>query len=433
MQTAVQPPTDQWAPLGAYVHVPFCNRRCGYCNFTLIAGRNDLVDAYLDCLERELRHALTYPRPVNTIFIGGGTPTFLPPAQLDALLKIIARWLPLQDSGEYSCEANPIDCKPECLGLLRDAGVNRLSLGGQSFNDQKLLRLERDHTGNELQRAIELASHFFDNLSVDLIFAVHGEKLTDWQRDLNIALSLPIQHLSNYGLTIEKGTTFFSRMLKGDLIELDADRQLDMYLAAIDQLQNAGWKHYEVSNFCQPGYQCRHNVGYWSGKCWWGFGPGASSCLTRTWIEGNFGSEFACLPIKSSLAEDRGLSTHARYPPDPAVTQWALATNHRSTTEYIKRIRSGRNPQAEIEWLNLEQWIRQRLVFGLRQIDGIQLNELADLWGDSVEPLFEPYLSHYIRQGWLRYDGPSLQLTRQGLVISDSLWPDLLSESTEVS
>ncbi|MBX3422422.1 MAG: radical SAM family heme chaperone HemW [Pirellulaceae bacterium] len=390
-------------PRSVYVHVPFCRRRCGYCNFTLIAGRDDLMAAYLDCLERELRRQLHGPHPVQTLFVGGGTPTHLPAEHLCRLLELLNQWLPVQPGGEYSCEANPLDCSPQLLGLLREGGVNRLSVGGQSFSDPKLQRLERDHSGRQLIGALELAAQYFENLSLDLIFASPGESLQDWQQDLVQALQLPLTHLSTYGLTIERGAAFYGLAQRGQLSEVPTEIQLEMYLHTLDQLGDHGWQHYEVSNFCLPGFQCRHNVAYWRGQSWLAFGPGAASLLASDWAE--------CIDEHATARLE---------------VQWALSTNHRSTTQYVKRLRSGQSPIAEQEWLDRQQVLRQRLVFGLRQLAGVDLRQLAIDWGQPVEPLLEPQLSRYLEQGWLELVGNQLRLTRAGLVVSDSLWPDWL-------
>lgn len=395
----------------AYVHVPFCKHRCGYCNFTLVAQRDDLIDQYLNCLAIEMEQKLTAPQAVDTLFIGGGTPTHLDERQLERLLQLLTRWMPLNDGGEFSCEANPLDCTPQKLNCLRQHGVNRLSLGGQSFHDAKLKRLERDHSGVQLREAIERSRNFFENLSLDLIFAAPGETLENWQREIATALATPITHLSTYGLTIEPGANFFGRLLRGDLTELDADLQLAMYHHTIDTLAAAGWTHYEVSNFCRSGFECFHNQAYWQGLPWLAFGPGAASFLPlerRSNVEGSVGG------IETDDAENATTAVGVR------------ATNHRSTTQYIRLIRSGQSPIHERDELTLEQIVRERLVFGLRQLAGVDWNELASLWPSDLEQLFQPYLQRYLEAGWLERVGSRLRLTRSGLVISDGLWPDLL-------
>ncbi len=394
----------------AYIHVPFCRHRCGYCNFALVAGRDDLFDDYLDCLEIELSRRLPAPWPVQTLFLGGGTPTHLPSDRLKRLLELLGYWLPVQSDGEYSVEANPLDCTKSCLTDLRSAGVNRLSLGGQSFDDEKLQTLQRDHNGSQLLTVLDLAKDYFQNLSLDLIFGVPGESLDQWRQDVCMALDSPIVHLSTYGLTIERGANFYGRTLRGRLSELDSETQLSMYLLAIERLTSAGWQHYEVSNFSNPNYECRHNQVYWQGRYWWGFGPGAASFLPTT------------------MAED-GLSQDKTVLPSRHQSEYSEAvrmTNHRSTTQYLRRMQQGISPIAEREPIDRQQAVRERLVFGLRQRAGIDLRELDTMYGSDASQLFKPHLARFLELGYLEQSGTQLRLTQSGLVISDSLWPDLL-------
>ncbi len=374
----------------AYVHIPFCRHRCGYCNFTLVAGRDELANAFLHALTLEIDYKLAElqlatPLPLDTLFMGGGTPSHLSSQQLDRLLRILCDRFTLAPKAEFSCEANPLDCTDEKLVLLRAAGVNRLSIGGQSFDDQKLRRLERDHTHRELREAIERARLQFPSVSLDLIFAAPEESLVGWRSDLAQAIATQVEHVSTYGLTIERGSAFYGLMQHGSLLELDADLQLDMYHAAIDDLTSAGFEHYEVSNFAKAGHSCRHNEAYWLGEPWLAFGPGAAS-----------------------------------------FTRSVRAVNHRSTTTYIRRLLAGQSAVAESESLNLEQVVRERLVFGLRRMAGVDLSDLSEVWGSDVESLFQPALQAYVERGWLARTGSHVALTRTGLVISDSLWPELL-------
>ncbi len=380
------------AARSAYVHVPFCRHRCGYCNFTLVAGRDDLVPAYLAALATEFAQRLGQPRVVDTIFLGGGTPSHLSAKSLAELLRLIAHWLPLQSLGEYSCEANPLDCTAERLALLRSYGVNRISLGGQSFDDDKLRQLERDHSGRQLAQAIDNCAASFPRVSLDLIFAAPGESLVTWQSDVARGLASPIGHLSTYGLTIERGSAFYGRSLRQELNESTDDVQLDMYEHAIDALSSRGWEHYEVSSFALPGQRCRHNEAYWLGAPWWAFGPGAASF--------------------EHAADGQA---------------FVRRVNHRSTTAYLRKLASGADAVAESEQLSREEVLRERLVFGLRRLEGVSLTELSQWWGSPVGELFEPHLSRYIDRGWLQQKGDQLSLTRAGLVISDGLWPELLT------
>ncbi len=390
----------------AYIHVPFCRHRCGYCNFTLVAGRDDLIEAYLEALGRELGQ-LGESHEVDTLFFGGGTPTHLPPEQLQRLFGIVRRWLPLAPGGEFSVEANPIDLAkgsgvfggkhsgkiekeippktPDPLGVLRDAEVTRISLGAQSFSPRKLALLERDHSPADIERAYRAARDFAKSVSIDLIFGVPGESLANWKQDLQAALALAPDHISTYGLTFEKGTSFWSRLSHGDLSRADEDTERQMYEAAIDTLTAAGYEHYEVSNFARPGHRCRHNENYWLGGQHFAAGPGAARFIG-------------------------------------GVRQ----TNHRSTTTYISRVLSGQSPIAETEQLGREDAARERLVFALRRLEGIDTSEFAANTGFSVEDLGGGVLTRLIDHGLLELAASRLRLTRQGLMVSDSIWPEFL-------
>jgi oxygen-independent coproporphyrinogen-3 oxidase len=262
-------------PRAAYIHVPFCRHRCGYCNFTLVAGRDDLIGDYLRAIQLELTQLET-PREVDTLYFGGGTPTHLGTSQFERLAKIALRWHPLADGYEWTVEANPADINPPMVELLAALGVTRLSLGGQSFRPEKLRLLERDHDATQIRSAAALALRFNMQLAVDLIFATPNETLDNWSRDLDTALALAPHHISTYGLTFERGTAFWSRRLRRDLTEVDEGLQRDMYALAIDRLVAAGYEHYEVSNFAQPGCRSRHNETYWSGAGYFAAGPGAA-------------------------------------------------------------------------------------------------------------------------------------------------------------
>ncbi|MBI3837837.1 MAG: radical SAM family heme chaperone HemW [Planctomycetia bacterium] len=372
-------------PRAAYVHVPFCRHRCGYCNFTLVAGRDDLIDDYLRAIELELQ-SLGEPREVDTLFFGGGTPTHLPPESLGRLIRAVRGWFPLAEGYEFSVEANPADTNREMVDLLAASGVNRLSLGGQSFDAAKLRTLERDHTGDRLRQAVELAKAKIASVSLDLIFGVPGENLEVWQADLAAALALEPDHVSTYGLTFERGTAFWSRLIEGELGRLDEELERAMYAAAIDRLTASGFEHYEVSNFARPGHRCRHNEVYWSGESYFAVGPGA-----------------------------------ARY------VQGRREMNHRSTTTYLKRVLAGQSPVADSETLAPADRAREMLVFALRRLEGIERTAFAAKTGYQLDSLVGEPLSRMTALGLLEDDGNRLRMTREGLFVSDAIWPKFLN------
>ena len=240
------------SPRAAYVHVPFCQHRCGYCNFALIAGRDDLIESYLQATRLEMQ-ALRHPHLVDTLFIGGGTPSHLPPKDLRQLLSIVSEWFLLAAGGEFSIEANPSDITEETAEILACAGVTRVSLGAQSFALDKLRILERSHSANDIDRAVTILKQYDSVISLDLIFGAPQETLSIWKNDLKMALDLKPDHLSTYGLTFEKGSMFYGRLLRGDLNRIDETTDLQMYEFAIECLIGSGFEHYEVSNFSRPG------------------------------------------------------------------------------------------------------------------------------------------------------------------------------------
>jgi oxygen-independent coproporphyrinogen-3 oxidase len=371
-------------PRAAYLHVPFCIHRCGYCNFSVVAGRDDLVDSYLQAIAKELSW-LGQPCEVDTLYFGGGTPTYLPAAQLQQLCDTVLTWHPLAEGYEWTVEANPGDLDEDRIRVLAEAGVNRLSLGAQSFRDSKLKLLERDHQADDIYKAVNLARQAVMSISLDLIFAAPGETLAQWQDDLDKAIRLRPDHISTYGLNYERGTTFWNRRNRGELASVAEELERDMYVSAIERLQGIGYEHYEISNFAKPGCRSRHNETYWSGDGYYAAGPGA-----------------------------------ARY------VNGFRETNHGSTSAYLKRVLAGNSPVAERESLDQEQRAREYLVFGLRRLEGVTRQRFIQRTGLCLDDLAGAEISRFVEAGMLADDGESLSLTRQGLLISDALWPDFL-------
>jgi oxygen-independent coproporphyrinogen-3 oxidase len=372
-------------PRSAYIHVPFCRHRCGYCNFTLVAGRDDLLDPFLRALATELSWLNATPE-IDTLYFGGGTPTHLPPEPLCRLIELVRRRFVLAEGCEFSVEANPLDVTPERLGVLRDGGVTRISLGVQSLAGRKLALLERDHGPADVADAVSRARATLSAVSVDLIFGAPGESLAEWRSDLQSAMQLQPDHVSVYGLTWERGTTYWGRRLRGELEPCAEETERAMYETAIDMLVANGYEHYEVSNFARPGFRCRHNEVYWTGGTYFAAGPGAAS----------------------HVAGRRTL-------------------NHRSTTTYIRRVLSGASPVCESEALSAEDSARERLVFGLRRLEGVASDQFLAETGFDLASMGGEAIARFVDEGWLEWRDARLRLTRDGLLISDSLWPELLS------
>jgi coproporphyrinogen III oxidase-like Fe-S oxidoreductase len=269
--------------------------------------------------------------------------------------------------------------------MLVDLEVTRLSLGGQSFRAEKLQLLERDHAGADITAAVNWALAAGMQVSLDLIFATLDETLAEWEADLDAAIALEPHHVSTYGLTFEQGTAFWNRKSRGDLAEVDEELQREMYALAIDRLVAAGYEHYEVSNFARPDCHSRHNQVYWSGEGYFAAGPGA-----------------------------------ARY------VNGIRETNHRSTTAYLKSVLSGQSHVAEREELTAEARARELLVFSLRRIGGVSRTDFRNRSNYGIEELIDAPLKKFINFGLLADDGERIRLTREGLFVSDAIWPEML-------
>ena len=371
-------------PRSAYIHVPFCAHRCGYCDFTLVAGRDDLAESYLNALDAEIQRTNCCDR-LDTLFIGGGTPTHLDVEQLERLLGMLRTRFDLAADVEFSVEANPAGLGDDKLAVLADAGVNRVSLGVQSFDDSDLVVLERDHRRAELDECLERVLRRFSNVSLDLIFAVPGQTLAGWLDSLHSALALNLQHLSTYGLTFEKGTSYWSRRHAGTLQQTADELERDMYAAAIDTISAAGFEQYEISSFARPGFECRHNQVYWTGLPYQGFGPGAASYLDGRRI-----------------------------------------CNHRSTTTWIKRVLNGCTGRAEVEELQTDDRAREFLVLSLRRLTGISRERFHATTGQRLDATSGAQLERLVQRGLIHDDGHRVQLSREGLFLFDTVAGDLL-------
>jgi oxygen-independent coproporphyrinogen-3 oxidase len=372
-------------PQSAYVHIPFCRHHCGYCDFAIAVGRDHLADRYLDALDAELA-TLGQPHPVRTLFLGGGTPTHLDARQLQRLLTDLARWLPLQPGHEFSIEANPESLDSEKVAVLAAFGVNRVSLGAQSFHPHLLRVLERPHSPEEVAGAVQrLRRGGIEQLSLDLIFGVPGQTLREWRDDLEHALALGTDHVSTYGLTYEKGTPLWKRRERGAVRPLDEDAELALYRDAIDTLEQAGFEHYEISSFARPGRRCRHNEMYWANWAYLGFGMGA-----------------------------------ARY------VNGRRELNTRDLSAYIRKVLAGESPTFQTEELPPEDRARETLAVGLRRAEGIERGAFHHQTGFDLDRLAGPAIRRHVELHLLHDDGERVALTRQGKYVADSVIEDLL-------
>jgi oxygen-independent coproporphyrinogen-3 oxidase len=376
-------PPWQW-PRAAYVHVPFCAHHCGYCDFAIAVGRDDRIDAYVDAGAAELS-GLGRPRPVQTIFIGGGTPTHLPAPALARLLTAIRRWLPLEQGGEFSVEANPESLDDDRVAVLAEYGVTRVSLGAQSFEPAILRVLDRRHDPDAVARAIERVRGQFALVSLDLIFAVPGQTEAQWRRDLARVVELGADHVSTYGLTYEKGTPLWKDRRRGRVVPLGEEAELALYAAAIDTLEAAGFEHYEISNFARPGRRCRHNQVYWANEAYFGFGMGAARYLLGR----------------------RELNT-------------------RDLSAYLRRVAAGRPAAFQSEELPPPERARETMAVQLRRSEGIDRGRFREQTGFELDAVAGPTLGGLVELGLLDDDGRRVCLTRRGMYVADAVIERLL-------
>ena len=382
----VAEPRPSWLwPRAAYVHIPFCAHKCGYCDFASVAGVDALADRYLDALEREMA-GLNGPHPVETIFIGGGTPTRLDAGQLARLLGMVRKTFPLDSGGEWTVEANPGTLDAEKADVLVEGGVDRVSLGAQSFRPETLRVLERDHAPEEVGRALKLVRPRFARWSIDLIFGVPGSSLDDWTRDLETALGFGPDHLSCYGLVYEKGTALWKQWNAGLVRELDEETERAMFSHTRERLTEAGLVPYEISNFARPGHESRHNLVYWTNDAYFGVGLGA-----------------------------------ARY------VEGLRASNTRDLPAYIKRMEVGEDPTGPRETLSAEARARETAVLMLRRlIVGIDRPDFQRRTGWSLDELAAPVVARHVAGGLLEDNGRRVRFTSDGVLLADSVLCDLL-------
>ena len=373
-------------PRAAYVHVPFCAHKCGYCDFASLAGADHQADRYLAALEREMAMSLGTPQEVETIFVGGGTPTRLDAPGLARLTAAIRHWLPLAPGGEWTVEANPGTLDAEKADVLARGGVNRISLGAQTFHPELLRVLERNHLPEDVGRAIDLVRPRFPRWSFDLIFGVPGSTSAQWLADLDTALALDPSHLSCYGLVYEKGTALWKQQQAGAVRALDEEVERTMFAQTIDRLVGAGLAMYEISNYARPGQECRHNLVYWANDAYFGFGLGA-----------------------------------ARY------VRGVRSVNTRDLSAYLRRIEAGEPATGPTETLDPEARARETTMLMLRRTAlGLDRDDFARRTGFNIDTLAAPALRRAVALGLLEDDGRRIRLTHDGLFVADSVLCEFL-------
>ena len=371
---------------GIYIHIPFCKRRCIYCDF-FSTTQNEKKPAYVHalCQELDMRKNYLEGEDIETIYLGGGTPSQLTQEELEKIFSSLYNIYKVKENAEITLEANPDDLTPEYIHMLRTLPINRISMGIQTFQEETLKLLHRRHTA---QQVIEAVKHCreasFQNISIDLMYGLPGETLETWKEDLQQAIALHPEHISAYHLIYEEGTALWKLREQKQVEEADEDLSVTLFKTLIEELTHAGYEHYEISNFCLPGLHSRHNSSYWTGKKYLGCGPSAHSF--------------------------NGTSR-----------QWNVA----SLDKYIHAIQQGKLDY-EIEELDIYTRYNDFVITTIRTHWGMSLSQLRSIYGEELYQYCLRMAKPHLTQGVLEMKGDTLKLTKEGIFISDGIMSDLL-------
>ncbi len=376
------------SPLALYLHIPFCVRKCLYCDFNSVTNAPFNLEEYTVLLEREMElraASLEGPVTATTLYLGGGTPSLLAPEQVERLIGAAERHFPLAPDAEVTLEANPGTVTLASLSGYRAAGVNRLSLGVQSLDDRFLALLGRVHTAAEAGRTVELARRAgFGNLGIDLIHSLPGQSPEQWRETLDQAVTLGPEHISAYGLSIEEGTPFAASAARGELELPDEECAAGMMETTRDVLAGAGFEPYEIANFARPGFRSRHNQVYWRRRSYLGFGAGAHSFLANGW----------------------GRRWH----------------NPPGLREYQQSIESGVPAEMELTVLTEQDAQSEFMFLGLRLLEGVSETDFRAAFGHGFDDIWPAEIAGLVAGGLLERNGERLRLTRPGLLLANRVF-----------
>ena len=371
---------------GIYIHIPFCKTRCIYCDF-YSTTRSELKEKYIHalCRELEIRRQYLQGESIETIYLGGGTPSQLSGEDFQQVFDAIEKTYGMKQVQEITLEANPDDLTPQYVQMLANLPFNRISMGLQTFDEATLRLLNRRHTAAQAITAIERCREAgFRNISIDLIYGLPGETAERWEHDLTQAIALNPEHISAYHLIYEEGTPIYKMLQQHHVSEVDEESSVYFFSSLIDRLTTAGYEHYEISNFCRPGYHSRHNTSYWQGIPYLGCGPSAHSFNRRE-------------------------------------REWNIA----SLNKYLQGIESGERA-CETEILDTTTRYNECIITSIRTSQGLSLTKLKEEFGTELWQYCLNMAAHSIKNGMLEERGDNLRLTRKGIFISDSIMSDLL-------
>ena len=368
----------QKKPTSAYVHIPFCTQICYYCDFSKVFIKNQPVDSYLEHMLEEFR---SYDiQKLSTLYIGGGTPTALSAPQLEVLLDGLTKNLDLSVLEELTIEANPGDLDADKIAVLKNSAVNRVSLGVQTFDDKMLKKIGRSHLEKDIYENIDrLKLAGFDNISIDLIYALPGQTMEQVKENVAKAIGLDIPHMSLYSLILENHTVFMNRMRRGKLPLPKEELEAEMFEYIIAELERAGFEHYEISNFSKSGFESRHNLMYWDNAEYYGIGAGAS-----------------------------GYVNGVRY------------KNHGPIRHYLSAVEEG-NARITEEHLSQKEQMEEEMFLGLRKKSGVSMARFEEKFGRSFDGLYGEIVRDLVQQGLMQIDGDRVRMTKRGLFLGDTV------------
>ncbi|MDZ7672083.1 MAG: radical SAM family heme chaperone HemW [Halanaerobiales bacterium] len=372
---------------GLYIHIPFCRKKCSYCDFYSINYKNDNLKEYLKYLIKEIQlySKVLDNKEVKTIYIGGGTPSLLSPNEIDYLLKQIDKYFDIENNIEITMESNPDSLNEKKVIEYKQAGINRISVGIQSFINEELNILGRVHDSKKAINIIEILQKHISNYNIDLIFALPGQKFDDFKFNVNKVLEYNPPHISLYNLQIEEGTLLYKQYQSGNIIPVSEELDYKMYNNAIEVLENAGYNHYEISNFAKENYKSKHNLVYWNYRPYLGLGPSA-----------------------------HGFNGKNRY------------YNSNSLKDYIEQLKKDKLPIDSIINLTEDELISERMIMGLRLLDGINKNDFENRFNRSIKSIYKNVIFNLKRQNLLAEDKEKIYLTKKGLNLGNKVFLEFL-------
>lgn len=373
---------------GLYLHIPFCRSRCSYCDFATGMYETSLAGRYVEALIKEIGAGANGKgkEEIDTIYFGGGTPSLLSPIQVETILNAVHERFRVAAGAEVTMEMNPGELPAEILREFRGLGINRASFGAQTFDDFELKHLGRTHTAADIDQTFHhLRAAGFDNISLDLICGLPGQTLPAWSRNLDRALSLKPEHLSLYLLEVHEGTPLADQIKRSARPQPDEDLAAEMYRLMLEKVCAAGYRHYEISNFCLPGFDSRHNTKYWTAAPYFGFGCSAHSY-------------------------------------DGRARRWA---NERDTARYVELIESAQSPVIETIHLSDEDKRSESVFLGLRMLSGISLNDYQQRFGKDLREDHAGEIDRLNEAGLIELDNDLLRLTSTGALMSNEVFAAL--------